>query len=125
MKFTDFYEAYTFLEGHYYFENKRFKRQQPDFQESLNFTIVKVNPETKEIDEDETKNTETNIWLECGPFCEENNCFTHSSGDERQQAKYRFLDRFGPWIDALMLAIARPGASHPRPDPAATARTAR
>jgi len=25
-----------------------------------------------------------------------------SSGDERQQAKYRFLDRFGVWMDALM-----------------------
>lgn len=25
-----------------------------------------------------------------------------SSGDERQQAKYRFLDHFGPWLDALM-----------------------
>jgi len=25
-----------------------------------------------------------------------------SSGDERQQAKYRFLDRFGVWLDALM-----------------------
>jgi len=25
-----------------------------------------------------------------------------SSGDERQQAKYRFLDRFGPWLDAMM-----------------------
>lgn len=25
-----------------------------------------------------------------------------SSGDERQQAKYRFLDRFGPWLDSLM-----------------------
>jgi len=25
-----------------------------------------------------------------------------SSGDERQQAKYRFLDAFGPWLDALM-----------------------
>ncbi|MFC3340438.1 exodeoxyribonuclease III [Paracandidimonas soli] len=25
-----------------------------------------------------------------------------SSGDERQQAKYRFLDHFGDWIDALM-----------------------
>jgi exodeoxyribonuclease-3 len=25
-----------------------------------------------------------------------------SSGDERQQAKYRFLDRFGPWLDQLM-----------------------
>ena len=25
-----------------------------------------------------------------------------SSGDERQQAKYRFLDRFGPWLDGLM-----------------------
>jgi len=25
-----------------------------------------------------------------------------SSGDERQQAKYRFLDVFGPWLDELM-----------------------
>src|SRR3546814_15035797 len=25
-----------------------------------------------------------------------------SSGDERQQAKYRFLDMFGPWLDDLM-----------------------
>ena len=25
-----------------------------------------------------------------------------SSGDERQQAKYRFLDVFGPWLDDLM-----------------------
>jgi exodeoxyribonuclease-3 len=25
-----------------------------------------------------------------------------SSGDERQQAKYRFLDHFGAWLDALM-----------------------
>ncbi len=26
-----------------------------------------------------------------------------SSGDERQQAKYRFLDAFGPWLDRLMV----------------------
>ena len=25
-----------------------------------------------------------------------------SSGEERQAAKYRFLDKFGPWLDALM-----------------------
>ncbi|WGU10330.1 exodeoxyribonuclease III [Taylorella equigenitalis] len=25
-----------------------------------------------------------------------------SSGDERQRAKFRFLDSFGPWIDAMM-----------------------
>ena len=25
-----------------------------------------------------------------------------SSGDERQQAKYRFLDAFGPWLQGLM-----------------------
>src|SRR5690606_40419696 len=25
-----------------------------------------------------------------------------SSGDERQQAKYRFLDVFGPWLDDLI-----------------------
>jgi len=32
-----------------------------------------------------------------------------SSGDERQQAKYRFLDRFGPWLDQLMDEHRRTG----------------
>ena len=32
-----------------------------------------------------------------------------SSGDERQQAKYRFLDRFAPWLAALMDEHRRTG----------------
>lgn len=65
-KFTDFYEAYSFLEGHYYFESGIYN--EPDFQESLTIDVVKVNPETKAIDDDEAKNTLTNVWLECGPW---------------------------------------------------------
>ena len=34
-----------------------------------------------------------------------------SSGDERQQAKYRFLDRFGPWLDGLMKEHKKAAAS--------------
>jgi exodeoxyribonuclease-3 len=32
-----------------------------------------------------------------------------SSGDERQQAKYRFLDHFAPWLDSLMRESRKSG----------------
>lgn len=37
------------------------------FREALDIAVVKVNPETESIDDDETKNTQTRVWLECGP----------------------------------------------------------
>jgi hypothetical protein len=63
-KFTDFHDAYHFLSEHHYFEHGKWK--EPHFEESLSIMVVKVNPETKAIDDDESKNTLTNVWLECG-----------------------------------------------------------
>src|SRR3546814_4501608 len=39
-----------------------------------------------------------------------------SSGDERQQAKYRFLDVFGPWLDELMREHKQTGREFVRSD---------
>jgi hypothetical protein len=65
-KFTDFYEAWVFLNEHHYFEHGEYKM--PMFTESMDIAVVKVNPETKHIDDDESKNTETQVWVECGDW---------------------------------------------------------
>lgn len=60
--FHDFYDAWNFLEGHSLFED--------DFNRCLYVEAVKVDPETKSIEEDPSRNTETNVWLEAGaPGC--------------------------------------------------------
>lgn len=65
----DFYEAWTYLENHEMFnsENSPF-----EFQDNLSVEIVKVNPKTMEIDEDNSKNTLTQVWLETGPISYDN-----------------------------------------------------
>lgn len=65
-KFTDFYEAYTWLSNHCCFEHGKWK--EPCFEEALTIMVVKVNPETNEIDDDDSLNTKTQVWLECGPW---------------------------------------------------------
>lgn len=37
------------------------------FFDSLDISVVKVNPETEMIDEDNNLNTDTRVWLEFGP----------------------------------------------------------
>lgn len=56
--FTDFYSAYLYLSEHNMFQGH--------FQECLDIEVVKVNPKTQMIEDDENLNTETNVWLECG-----------------------------------------------------------
>ena len=56
----DFYEAYHFLEKHPMFNDM--------FTKGLDICVVKVDPETLCIEDDKTKNTKTNIWLETGPY---------------------------------------------------------
>ena len=68
-QFTDFYEAHRFLEEHHAFENKKFG--DVEFHESLDIAVVKVNPETNEVDDDDSKNTKVQIWLEAGEWYEE------------------------------------------------------
>ena len=56
----DFYQSYHYLRKHPIFNNR--------FERGLDVEVVKVNPETEEIDDDRTLNTETRIWLETGPY---------------------------------------------------------
>jgi len=70
--FTDFYTAYQFLYTHPMFQevinynNDTYNESR--FQECLDIDVVKVNPETNNIDDDENKNTKVQIWIECGKF---------------------------------------------------------
>ena len=59
----NFYDAWDFL-----FEHKMFRRH---FRELLYIMVVKVNPLTNEVDDDQTKNTKTQVWLEVGPWSEQ------------------------------------------------------
>ena len=57
----EFYNAWIFLVNHKIFNGR--------FENDLWLDVVKVNPDTKEIDYlDETKNTKVEIWLEHGHY---------------------------------------------------------
>lgn len=58
--FNDFYKAFNYLHKHPLFQER--------FHECLDIEVVKVNPKTKSIDDDSSKNTETAVWLECGQY---------------------------------------------------------
>ena len=56
----DFYESWRFLAKHKIFdESFEYDR--------LWIHTTKVNPTTNELDDDKTKNTKVEIWLECFP----------------------------------------------------------
>lgn len=65
----DFYDSYQFLDNHKIFNG--------NFTYQLWFEIVKVNPETNAIDDDSTKNTKVQVWLEHGPYDKEWGGCTH------------------------------------------------
>jgi hypothetical protein len=65
----DFYNAWHFLSEHKIFNGC--------FESNLWTEVVKVNPETNEIDPDTTKNTKLQIWLEHGPWDGEWGSCTH------------------------------------------------
>ncbi len=68
----EFYEAWQYLNEHVIFKDEHgFSR----FQECIDIEVVKVNPETKAIDDNEALNTKTRVWIECGPYKE--NTHTH------------------------------------------------
>jgi len=93
-KFTDFYEAFHFLNEHYIFMTlegyKDLCRSLKDYphlspEENIAFVtsiytrydlclyieVHKVNPETRRIDDNEELNTKTEVWFECGSYHED------------------------------------------------------
>lgn len=65
----NFYTAYHFLENHKLFNDA--------FAYSLYPIVVKVNPDTYAVEDDDTKNTKVRIWLECGGPDDEYGGFVH------------------------------------------------
>lgn len=63
----NFYQAWHYLINHPMFNEK--------FQSCLDVDVVKVNPKTNCVDDNDSLNTKTQIWLECGPYFE--NQITH------------------------------------------------
>lgn len=55
----DFYTAWKYLEEHPIFCGR--------FLEGLDVLVVKVDPNTNAVEDDYTRNTKTQIWLETGP----------------------------------------------------------
>ena len=71
MRFSDFYEAFNFLRNHKLCEceidqGNRRKSVVNYFDRCLSISVVKINPETDEIDTNMSNNTKTEVWLEFG-----------------------------------------------------------
>ena len=58
--FNNFFDAFHYLKSHEMFQGM--------FESCLDIEVVKVNPLTKCIEDDENLNTEVNVWLECGKY---------------------------------------------------------
>lgn len=73
--FTEIYTSYQFLYNHPMFQEEvnynNDTWNESHFKECLDIDIVRVNPETNNIDDNETKNTKSQIWLECGRYNKE------------------------------------------------------
>lgn len=68
MDINNFYDAFQYLTEHYIFkDNNNISR----FNECVYIDVVKVNPETMEISDNDDENTKIQVWLECGPYLPE------------------------------------------------------
>ena len=79
-KFTDFYGAWQYLLEHNAFVDEELKETTAKngdsiiwsaFPKLLNIDVVKTNPDTHYIDDDDSKNIFTEVWLKIGPYAEE------------------------------------------------------
>lgn len=76
IRFTDFYTAYNFLADHemckYKIKSTNYKVSK--FYNCLEIDVVKVNPINSMIENDDNRNTKTEVWLEFGAVLEEDVC---------------------------------------------------
>lgn len=93
--FTDFHGVYHWLRRHpaFFYNGKRgveaiAPSDRYGFWESLEVDVVKVDPTTERIEDDEKRNTATRIWLECGPW-----------GDPKEHAWDTYSDKGIPSHD--------------------------
>ena len=63
--FKDFYESWWFLWSHPMFEDEY---EEGQFELCTDIYVAKVNPENNTIEDDESLNTKTQVWLETGNY---------------------------------------------------------
>ena len=85
----NFYEAFHYLEKH----------PAGDFIYALNIEVVRVNPETKFIDTDKSKNTLVQVWLETGPKHGTHDFCLNCGGDTFEEAIIALADRVRLFYD--------------------------
>lgn len=85
----DFYEAWKFLNNHPMFYM--------NFAYDLWIDVVKVNPETNEIDINKDKNTKVQVWLEHGKYEKEYHSCNHDTD----------LDCGGNTFEEAIIELAR------------------
>lgn len=88
----DFYNAYHYLEDHPIFHGR--------FLEGLYMEVVKVDPETRRVEDERSRNTMTEIWLEAGPYREKEEYGTHWTHDID-------LDCGGATFEEAIIELAR------------------
>ena len=69
----NFFDSFQFLNKHPIFSDA--------FSYCLDVSVVKVDPDTDRIEDEEKRNTKVQIWLECGPADFDENCNVHPMHD--------------------------------------------
>lgn len=107
-RFDDFYKAYNFLSCHPMtdgcYENLAFEISH--FYDCLNIEVVKVNPTTNEIDNKDSLNTKTQVWLEFGSWSDKENCPCHDTnldcgGDTFEEAIIKLANLVAIYYDDI------------------------
>lgn len=106
--FKKFYDAWWFLNNHAMFQDEY---ENSHFLECLDVYVAKVNPDTCSIDDDESLNTKTEVWLEIGNY--DKNCRWHDvdldcGGDTYEKAIIQLannvLEQYGRGKDRIKIS---------------------
>lgn len=101
-RFNDFYEAYNFLRQHNItktytkLDDKSKEMEIDNFYKCLDIDVVKVNPFTNSIDDNESLNIKTQVWLEFGGWSKKYNMPCHDCD----------LDSFGDTFEEAIIELA-------------------
>lgn len=100
-----FHEAWNWLDNHpaFFFQDK-LGAGWPAFKNALEIDVVKVDPITRIVEDDKSRNTHTEIWLECGPWLKEPDSETGEI--ERQLSHDIELDCGGDTFEEAILKLA-------------------
>ena len=95
-KFTDAHEAFWFLNNHTVHGHLN-----TGFIDVLDVAVMKVDPQTRRVEDDRARNTEIEIWLESGPG------YTDPSDNMGSVPWHDIdLDCGGPTFEAALIRLA-------------------